>query len=545
MKNRFGVLALLAVTAAGAVACDDNFLTEVPSDFVAPENFYRNAGDALAAVNAAYASFITLPSPLSSSDYVGRNFWMVAEYPTEVVTSRLSAANERSLVDNYHTQFNSSHAYLEGIWQAAYAGINRANSVIDRVPGVPMDETRRNQIVAEAKFLRALHYHWLAGLFGGVPLKLSETQSIAGATIPRATAQETYAQIAKDLTEAATVLPPSWPGSDYGRATRGAALTLLGKAQLQYAANGGGGTAAYQAAEQAFRQVLTLGYSLDPNYASLFDGSNERSREIIFSFQNVRVDGYGGRITEWFSPITSPPIFAAGAQNQFQAERPFYDSYNANDVRKAATWLTSFVNAGRTITWSWTSTGCSPTSAPTCVVAVVNYGSTGPSPRKYLDLAAPDGGAEAPDYIILRYADVLLSLAEAINATAGPTGEAYGYVNQVRARANVPALTAGLGQAAFMDSLFLERRYEVALEMHGTFDNRRNWPWAKARIEGTMAQISTLNRSPFTSSVTKFNAIPIPDKYRLYPIPARACELNEALVQNPGWEDGICKDPGS
>jgi hypothetical protein len=240
-------------------------------------------------------------------------------------------------------------------------------------------------------------------------------------------------------------------------------------------------------------------------------------------------------MTEWFSPITNPPIFAAGAQNQFQAERPFYDSYNASDVRKAGTWLTSFTNAGRTITWAWTSG----------IQTASNYGSTGPSPRKYLDLAAPDGGAEAPDYIILRYADVLLSLAEAINATAGPTVEAYGFVDQVRARASVPALTTGLSQAAFMDSLFLERRYELALEMHGTFDNRRNWPWAKARIEATMAQISTLNRTPFTSSVTKFDARPIPDKYRLYPIPARSCELNELLTQNPGWEDGICQAPAS
>jgi hypothetical protein len=534
MKNRFGTAALLAAVAVSTAACDRDFLTEVPSDFVAPENFYRNAGDALAAVNSAYASFINLPGPLSSNDYVGRNFWMVAEYPTEVVTSRLSAANERSLVDNYHTQFNSAHAYLEGIWQAAYAGINRANSVIDRVPGVAMDATRRDQIVAEAKFLRALHYYWLAGLFGGVPLKLNETQSIAGATVARATVQETWAQVAKDLTEAAAVLPQTWPAADYGRVTRGAALTLLGKAYLQSAATGAT-TADYQRAIDTFRQVLTLGYLLDPNYASLFDGSNEGSREIIFSFQNVRVDGYGGRMTEWFSPITNPQIFAAGAQNQFQGERPFYDSYNAADVRKAGTWLTSFTNGGRTITWAWTSG----------IQTATNYGSTGPAPRKYLDLAAPDGGAEAPDYVILRYADVLLSLAEAINATAGPTAEAYGFVNQVRARASVPALTAGLGQAAFMDSLFLERRYELALEMHGTFDNRRNWPWAKARIEAHMAQITTLNRSPFTSSVTKFDARPIPDKYRLYPIPVRACELSELLTQNPGWEDGICKPPAS
>ena len=73
------------------------------------------------------------------------------------------------------------------------------------------------------------------------------------------------------------------------------------------------------------------------------------------------------------------------------------------------------------------------------------------------------------------------------------------------------------------------------------FDNRRDWPWAKSRIEANMAIISTANKSPFTSSVEKFDARPIPDKWPLYPIPLHACELNPLLVQNPGWDDGVCK----
>ena len=528
MKNRFRILACGAALATVAACNHDEFLREVPSDFVSPEAFYRNEGDALAAVNAAYATFINLRSPLSSNDYLGRNFWMVTEYSTDVVTSRLSATNERSLVDNYHTQFASTHPYIRGIWDAAYAGINRTNSVIARVPAIPMNETRRDQIVGEAKFLRALHYYYLAGLFGGVPLKLDETQVIDADPLARATAAETWSQIFTDLNEAAQVLPVSWPSSDYGRATKGAAYALLGKAYLQSAAT----TATpshYAEALTAFRQVT--GYSLDPNYASLFTGQNERSPEIIFSLQNIRVEGLGGRITEWFSPRTTPAVYPAGAQGQFQAERAFYDSYNAADVRKAGTWLTFFVKAnGDTIRWAWTS-GIQNAS---------QYGETGPVPRKYIDWAA-EGGAEAPDVIILRYADVLLSMAEAINEQSGPTTEAYGFVNAVRARARVPNLTPALTQAQFRDSLSLERRYELALEMHGLFDYRRNWTWAKARLATSMTNISTKNATPFTSSTTKFNAAPINDKWRLYPIPAGACDLNDLLIQNPGWDDGICQ----
>jgi starch-binding outer membrane protein, SusD/RagB family len=157
-------------------------------------------------------------------------------------------------------------------------------------------------------------------------------------------------------------------------------------------------------------------------------------------------------------------------------------------------------------------------------------------PRKYLDLAAADGGMEEPDVIILRYADVLLLLAEAINEASGPTAEAYAAINQVRTRAGLPNLTAGLSKAAFKDAVFQERRWELAFEMSsGIFDNRRHWTWAKARIEATMANISTSNRSPTTSAVPKFNAAPLADKWKLLPIPQRAIDLNPLLTQNPGW----------
>ena len=531
MKKRIRALALVAAASAG-IACSDDFITEVPVDFVAPENFYRNANDALSALTSAYATFINLPSPLSVQQYVGRNLWMLVEYPTEVTTSRLSAANERSLMGTYHPQFSSSHAYLEGVWQAAYSGINRANTVIARVPEVEMDPTRRDQIVAEAKFLRSLHYYWLGGLFGGVPLKIEPTASIEGAVLPRSTARETWAFIQKDLTEAAAVLPNSWPAGDWGRATKGAALMLLGKAYLQAAASGATDAADFGKAVTALQQVRSLGYSLDPNYASLFDGSNERSPEIVWSIQNVRVTGAGGYLSQWFANFT-PAFYQPGPQNQFQAERPFFDSYHAADIRKAGTWNLSITHSGRTIVWAWTSG----------IQTNANYASTGPTPRKYLDLQAPANGAEAPDYAMLRYADALLSLAEAINATSGPTGEAYTLVNEVRARAKIPNLTPGLSASAFRDSVFLERRYELAMEMHGVFDNRRNWTWAKSRVEANMAIISTMNRTPFTSSVEKLDTRPISDKWRLYPIPAHACELNPELTQNPGWEDGICKPP--
>jgi hypothetical protein len=197
------------------------------------------------------------------------------------------------------------------------------------------------------------------------------------------------------------------------------------------------------------------------------------------------------------------------------------------------------VSGGRTLTWAWSTAVVPPTSKN--ITDPSNYGSTGPVPRKYVDLGSTGSGSESPDVVIYRYADVLLSAAEAINEISGPTAEAYGDVNFVRARAKVPNLTAGLTQAAFRDSLFLERRFELAMEMHGTFDSRRNWAWSKARIEASMANISTQNKSPFSSSTVKVDNRPIMDKWKLYPIPQHACVLNALIKQNPGWDDGICQ----
>lgn len=543
MKIRIRATLLIAATIATG-ACKD--LTEAPSDFVAPENFYKNGADAIAAVNSAYATFVNLQDPLSNDFYLGRNFFMLVEYPTEYVTSRLSAGNERSWMGGFNSQFNSTHSYIEGYWKAAYAGINRANAVIDRVPNIAnMDATRRDQAVAEAKFLRAMHYYWLAGMFGGVPLKLEETTTITVEPLPRATVEATYAQIATDLTEAAAVLPQAWPTTDYGRATRGAALTLLGKAYLQSAGQFGI-NANYQAAITAFRQVQGLGYGLvtGPQYRTLFDGTNERANEIIWSLQHVRVEGLGGRLSQWAAPVVSPALYTGGTQqNQFQAERPFYDSYAATDVRKDGTWLTTFSVGTRTVTWAWTS-GIQNAS---------QYGSTGPAVRKYLDVGAPANSAEQPDYVILRYADVLLSLAEAINAVSGPNAEAIGYLNQVRTRAGVAAYPATTvwTQATLKDAIMLERKYEFAMELHGVFDMRRHWDWNKARLEANFLRArptanggTNINANPFSSSVEKCTVspnsvcfLPIDPKWKLYPIPADAILLNSALsgAQNPGW----------
>src|SRR5688500_13304410 len=225
-KGRVLALAGGLLMAAG---CGDH-LTEVPYSFVAPENFYRNGDDAMAALAGAYDGFQADVDPLGIDDteYYGRHFWMLTDYPTETMTLRLGATNERTMPDVFTV--TPSHNYIIGVWQSAFHAVNRANAVIDNVPGITaMDATLRSRVVAEAQFLRAYHYFNLVRLFGDVPLYLNETSSLKDLQKPRSPQAEVYAAIITDLQAAVPALPLNYTGRDVGRVTSGAARALLAK----------------------------------------------------------------------------------------------------------------------------------------------------------------------------------------------------------------------------------------------------------------------------------------------------------------------------
>jgi hypothetical protein len=215
------------------------------------------------------------------------------------------------------------------------------------------------------------------------------------------------------------------------------------------------------------------------------------------------------------------PNLGAVTNGSFEAESIWYHTFLPNDKRRDGTFILSWNKAGTTVTWDETKTASQP------------YASETPFPRKFLDLQMTQTGAEEPDYIVLRYAEVLLMIAEAANEVSGaPTPEAYAAVNAIRARAGIPNMTPGLSHDLFRDSVFNERRWELALEgPNGYFDSQRNWNWAKARVEESMKRFKTSSSSKFP----KANNTPIPDKYKLMPIPQRAIDLNKLLQQNPGW----------
>ena len=541
MIQRNVAAALAALLLMGTAACtDDGFLSEVPEDFIGPENFFRNADDAIAAVNGVYASFNT-PNGYGVDDYYGRNFYMLVDYPGEQLTSRYGAAHDRGSLDAFN--YTVEHPYLPTVWGGAYSAIASANAVIHNVPGIgSMDATLRSRVVAEARFLRAIHYFNLVRLFGDVPLRLEYVQRLEeAAPRPRDPAAEVYAAIVQDLEFAAANLPATYAGvngANTGRATSGAARALLAKVHLQQALVHGGGATSLNASLAASRAVVASGrYQLLQDFERVFALDNENNAEVIFSIQNQRVSGRGGRLAQHVAPIGSGLSGANSGGVSFYAEWPFYRDWDAADERRDGTFITGYTHPTRgPLTWSRTMTSSQLTA----------YGTPGggPSPRKYLDPAAGTGGAEETDYILLRYADVLLMRAEAANELNGPTAEAFDAVDAVRARAGLGGLDRSMSQQQLREAIQVERRYELILEGHTFFDMQRHWAWSKARVEANItagrpvsAGGQALNSSPWGSSVPKVgaNAGVIGEKYRFYPVPAAAIATNPLLEQSAGW----------
>ena len=528
-------------------ACDNtDFLAEVPEDFVGPENFFRNADDALAAVNGVYAGFVS-PLNCGSDDYYGRNLMMLVEYPGEAITSRFGATHERGGIDALN--ITVEHPYPATIWLCAYSAIGSANLVVSKVPGISsMDPALRDRVVAEARYLRATHYFTLVRLFGDVPLRLEPVDPQGELAIARTPAAEVYRAIIDDLTFASEKLPVNYAGvagPNVGRATRGAALALLAKVHLQYGAVHGGGATSFNAAAAAAKRVMDSGqYRLMPDFSTIFALNNEMNAEVVFAVQLTRVSGLGGRLAQHVAPQNSglSGVQAGGAS--FYPEWPFYREWSTQDKRRAATVLTTYVHPTRgSLTWTRPMAG---TTAQITTFLRDVFGTQGGGPffSKYLDPQATTGAGDENDIILIRYSDVLLTYAEALNEASGPTAEAYAAVNLVRTRAGLAPLAAGLSQGAFRDAVHLERRYEFVLEGHTYFDMQRHWEWSKARVERHMRLGlpvaeggEGLNVAPWVNSVPKIGPSggKVGDKYRFFPVPSAARATNPLLTQIPGW----------
>ncbi|MBC6366693.1 RagB/SusD family nutrient uptake outer membrane protein [Algoriphagus sp. AK58] len=465
---------------------------------ITSENFYRTAGDAETALIAAYDPMATMYSTAVHA----------VDWGTDQIYPRPVVARDTytlfSYDPNYSAQKSFSREFESPVqtWRSCYLGIERANWVLFKVPGIAMNESRKAVILGEAYFLRAF-YHWmLTKNFGEVVIKTNPSQREADAFLPKSTIKEVYAQIYADLDAAIQGLPAySQQVPQFGRPSKEAAMALYSKAALY--------NEDYPKALQMAESVINSGpYRMLDNIEDVFDVTKETLARVenIWAFESIRaVPGRSAQLPALFGPQNSSGVEYGNASfGSAFAYKKFYDSFDPQDDRRKLL-ATSYINRSGQVV---------PQQSITPITT------EGVLVRKYRDPNS-NGGAYEINLPILRMADVYLIAAEAEARATGPTAKAYGYINMVRRRAKLQNLTPGLSAAQFVDAVIQERSWELFAEADRWYDLTRTGKFL------TLVPLATNNVFPTRK--------PEP-KHRYFPIPLDEIQANPQLVQNPAWE---------
>lgn len=480
---------LFVLFAAGIVtlSCSDDFV-DVDSFNEDSESFFNSEADYQDALIAAY--------DLLQSTYINV---MLGEIASDNTLAGGESATDvpgiQEIDDMIHTPVNQQ---LRDIWSWMYAGVNRANFILEFKDKT--DFPGKERVLAEATFLRAYYYFELVKWFGDVPLAVDKRFLFGEQDVVERTPKaEVYAQIEQDLQFAAANLP--FVQNETGRVTRGAAEALLGKVLLFQNK--------FSEAANVLEGLITNGpYDLVGDYSTIFENDNENNIESVFEVQYTDVEGAGfgclqcseGNVAVGFNGIRNytGPIFDSGFSFNVPTQEAF-DEFEPGDVRRDVAILD--IN-----TWAAQNPSVSFSEG---------FEHTGFYNRKYIalqgDLNTGDANLTNPNnYRAIRFADVLLMAAEAFNRGNIDDTKAQQFLNRVRTRAALPNITA-TGEALTTE-IYKERRVELVGEGHRFFDLVRTGRAAQ-EIDGFQQ-----------------------GKHELFPIPAIEIELaGNRWPQNPGY----------
>lgn len=499
MKNYL----LNIVIAAALVSCGDS-LDQTPLSSLAQGNLPATDADAIALVNSVYQV------------NVGKStaFGYMTDLVTETTISGENPNGGGGLLGLL--KWDATNSYIVGMWSDLYKGITNANDVVDNVLGnSKISASIQQRVVGEAQFLRAYYLNYAVQFWGEVPIVLQNSE---GTGVSRQPIDDVYTQIVTDLTEAAAKLPASYGNSDLGRATSGAAWALLSKVYLTWGQVSPTLTDAqrkekFNLAVEAANNVT--GYELEEEFLANWDNNNRNGKESIFATQHntgSAADGTGGN---HLCHCAFSSGFSDALPHVVPANRDIEDSYEEGDQRKDGSFADSLYND---------KTG-------------KYYHFALPRFRKYIDASDANGSSNNRNInrTILRYAEVLLVKAEAINERDHqPNSEAYEAINQVRRRAfksfpvtqpSAHDLPAGLDYAGFTKALRQEREWEFVYEQKHWLDLVRWRILVKTIKNSTVAQDPQYNKQTISFA-----------HYR-YPIPQAQREINpEGLWQNWGYD---------
>ncbi|UII34644.1 RagB/SusD family nutrient uptake outer membrane protein [Fulvivirga ulvae] len=516
MKN-FHKLVVAGLLAVAASSCnDDEFIQQSPPDQLTSENFWRNAEDARSGLTAAY-------SELESRS----NFWdgwqegrPVLEYfRSDYALPGPDATNYAHWMSIFNFDYTNAHIFVDVIWSTNYKGLNFANQVISKVGEMTPDQisdAEKKQIIGEATFLRGYYHFKLLTMFEKIVVR---TEAITQQTLDKdlSTRPEAWGIVIEDFTTAAEMLDIVG-NTEPGRATKGAALAYLGKAYMYKAGDPSSAESNdFDNAVAAFKPIVegTAGsYALEPDFVSNFNGENENNQESIFELQfksgdatswnatrlhafvgDWSIGGWGGieATMALVNEMKSEGMIASNGlyDNRLYASVYFRDPY-FNDPG---------TNEMQGSTWD--------------ELMTTQYGSTYDNHayfRKWLPNYVWDNSYVGVNVVLMRYADVLLMYAEALNET-GDTPGAITIIDQIRdVHGNMPSTTAAT-QAEVKAQIIHERTMELTLESVRFFDLRR---WGM------------LDEAMQAAGRTGFSAV----SHAYLPVPLSELQTNTAIGSN-------------
>ncbi|SDW64150.1 Starch-binding associating with outer membrane [Hydrobacter penzbergensis] len=477
------LLALVVFT-----GCNKTFLDVPPQGQQPSQQFWKSDADAAKAVNAMYANL---------HEWKNIAFAPIAvESMGSDDAEKGSSPSDATFMNKFHNfTATSTEGQIADFWAGQYQNINFANQVLDNVPGITMDDNLKNRYLAEAKFIRAYSYFRLVRAFGDVPLRLTVPKSAAEYNVPRTPKAQVWAAIEKDLTDAAAVLPQSYGAADVGRATKGAALGMLAKVSMYQKK--------WQAVFDLTTQVMGMGYSLFPDFEKLFRTQNKNSSESVFEIQCKLILGNKAASNSQYSQVQGVRGSVGGGWG-FNVPTPdLVAEFEPGDTRKAGT----IIFRGET-------TAEGDVIPPTGDNPMYNKKSYVPFSQY---VSGYNEGADQ-DFMVLRFADILLMNAEASNELGKPA-QALLSLNKVRARARGgnPAVLPDVittDQGALRNAIWHERRVELAMEFDRFFDVIRQG--RAATVFGPRGFVAGKNE--------------------VMPIPQNEIDLSAGvLTQNPGY----------
>ena len=500
-------------------------LEENPVGLLSPEGLFNTPEDVALSVNGGY-------SLIGHENYWGRKLSLSLLLRGDMVTiGDETTAGRRIEVDEMNMSANNG--MVSAFWPKGYEAIAALNMAIEGSEGVEADESELNAVVAEARFLRAFIYYNFVRLFGEVPFVTASFANPEDAySIPASSEDEIYAGILEDL-EFAKLWLPDMPAFR-SRPGKGTAAGFLASVHLTR----GSFQSAYDEAKYVIDNSGAFGYALEGEFNDLFDPAmSEASNEILFEIDFIGADasgnpselGGGNASTDFIAPVTGPrgdERFSAGAGWSVAVPSlAVFNGWNENDYRRSVSFDTVLINGGLEVPYTGWDAIPRNVARPHIAKYYRAIGQSG------LETGSSLRDSDI-DYIILRYAEVLLIAAEALNEiNGGPTAEAEGYINDIRSRARreldadasndraIPANVAGgLSQAAFRTEVLEERRLELAFEFGRWFDiKRRNLGDAAFGATG-------LDPQNFSAS-----------KDYYFPKYQQDVDLNDNLNQNTGY----------